>query len=101
LIQTRARASEKLAARRYADAARFIDAGINALRQFFTECGRNDAIEQSQEVAYLENWKGEINSKRPLTRREKLELALHEAVRQENYEKAAEVRDALRKLESE
>ncbi len=101
LIQTRARASEKLAARRYADAARMIDAGINALRQFYTDHGRHDASDQSQEVAYLENWKGEINAKRPLTRREKLELALHEAVRQEDYEKAAEVRDALRKLESE
>ena len=41
---------------------------------------------------------GEINSARPLTKREKLELALSEAVREENYEKAAEVRDKLRNL---
>lgn len=101
LIQTRAKASEKLAAKRYAETARIIDAGVNALRQFYNDCGRGDAIEQSAEVTYLENWKSEINAKRPLTRREKLELALHEAVRQENYEKAAEVRDALRKLDGE
>lgn len=101
LIQTRARASEKLASRRYADAGRIIDAGVNALRQFYSDTGRADAIEQSPEVTYLESWRSEINAKRPLTRREKLELALHEAVRQEDYEKAAEVRDALRKLDGE
>ena len=61
--------------------------------------GRADA-EQSPEVHYLENWMSEINSARPLTKREKLELALHEAVRQEDYEKAAEVRDKLRDLNS-
>lgn len=101
LIQTRARAGEKLAARRYAEAARIIDGGVESLRTFYSDTGRQEIAEQSHEIAYLENWKGEINAKRPLTRREKLELALHEAVRQENYEKAAEVRDALRKLESE
>jgi hypothetical protein len=99
LIQTRAQGGARLAARRYADALRLIDAGISAIRQFFTELGRVDAAEQCPEIAYLENWRGEINQKRPLSRREKLELALHEAVRQEDYEKAAEVRDALRKLD--
>jgi hypothetical protein len=101
LIQTRARATEKLNARRYADAVRIIDAGVNSLRQFYSDCSRHDAIDQSPEISFLENWRGEINAKRPLTRREKLELALHEAVRQEDYEKAAEVRDALRKLDDE
>jgi hypothetical protein len=97
LIQVRAKGSEKLAARRYRDAVQEIEHGISEIRQFYTETGRND-IEQSAEVQYLENWISEINSSRPLTKREKLELALHEAVRQENYEKAAEVRDALRNL---
>ena len=41
---------------------------------------------------------GEINTARPLSKREKLENALGEAVRAENYEKAAEVRDKLRNL---
>jgi protein-arginine kinase activator protein McsA len=33
-----------------------------------------------------------------LTEREKLETALNEAVRNEEYEKAAQFRDALRKM---
>jgi protein-arginine kinase activator protein McsA len=43
-------------------------------------------------------WLQEIQTKRPMTPREKLESALNEAVRNENYEEAARVRDALRKM---
>jgi hypothetical protein len=99
LIQTRAQSNERLAARRYAEALRHVDGGLAAIRQFYTDLGRSDAAEQSAEIMYLETWRVEINDKRPLSRREKLEMALHEAVRQEDYEKAAEVRDALRKLD--
>jgi hypothetical protein len=97
LIQVRAKGSEKLAVKRYREAVQEIERGIAEIRNFYSETGRND-IEHSAEVQYLENWIAEINSARPLTKREKLELALHEAVRQENYEKAAEVRDELRNL---
>ena len=100
LIQVRARASEKLAGKRYREAIQDVERGIGEIRQFYSETGRND-IEHSAEVQYLENWIGEINSSRPLTKREKLELALHEAVRQEDYEKAAEMRDKLKSLPAE
>jgi protein-arginine kinase activator protein McsA len=49
----------------------------------------------------LETWLGEIRNRRPLSTREKLEQALNEAVQSEDYEKAAEMRDALRNLKSE
>ena len=97
LIQVRAKANEKLAAKRYREAVQDVERGIGELRQFYAETGRNEH-EHGGEVQFLENWIAEINSSRPLTKREKLELALHEAVRQENYEKAAEVRDKLRNL---
>ena len=97
LIQTRARASERLSAKRHREAIQEIERGISEIRQFLSDHGRGD-LEHCGEAQYLENWMAEINSSRPLTRREKLELALHEAVRQENYEKAAEVRDKLRNL---
>ena len=100
LVQVRARAGEKLAAKRHTEAVREIERGIADLRTFFAEIGRADA-DHNSEVQYLENWIGEINSARPLSKREKLELALHEAVKQENYEKAAEVRDKLKKLPTE
>ena len=101
LIQVRARGSEKLANKQFMAALREIERGISEIRSFYSEHSRHDLAEQSGEVQYLENWIGEINNKRPLTQREKLELALHEAVRQENYEKAAEVRDALKNLKED
>jgi protein-arginine kinase activator protein McsA len=56
--------------------------------------------EQSPEIQSLEHWLEEIKHKRPLSKREQLEIDLSEAVKREDYEKAAKVRDALRKLES-
>lgn len=100
LIQVRAKAGARLAAKKYRDAIKEIEQGIASIKSFYAETGRGDT-EQIGEVHYLENWMGEINSARPLTKREKLELALHEAVRQENYEKAAEVRDKLKNLNRE
>ena len=57
-------------------------------------------MEQSGEITSLESWLREIHSKRPLSQREKLEHALDDAVRREDYEKAAQVRDALRNLKT-
>jgi hypothetical protein len=97
LIQIRAKAGKKLASKRHRDAIQEIERGISEIKQFYAESGRHEG-ETSSEAQYLQTWMGEINSARPLTKREKLELALSEAVRDENYEKAAEVRDKLRNL---
>jgi protein-arginine kinase activator protein McsA len=48
----------------------------------------------------LQNWLTELEKTRPMTKREKLELDLNEAVKREDYEAAARVRDALKNLES-
>ncbi len=97
LVQTRAKAGRKLANKRHRDALQEIERGLSELKQFYAELGRHH-LEPSPEAQYLQTWMNEINSARPLSKREKLELALNEAVRDENYEKAAEVRDKLRKL---
>ena len=52
----------------------------------------------SGEVQSLENWLEEIRARRPLSPRERLERALHDAINSEDYERAAQVRDALRNL---
>jgi protein-arginine kinase activator protein McsA len=57
-------------------------------------------LDQSGEVQSLETWLTEIRANRPLSAREKLERALCEAVRREDYERAAQMRDALRNLKS-
>jgi protein-arginine kinase activator protein McsA len=72
---------------------------LEEIRQFYRDHERHDMLDQSGEIQSLETWLQEIHSKRPLSAREKLESALNEAVRNEEYEKAAQFRDALRKME--
>jgi protein-arginine kinase activator protein McsA len=80
---------------------KLVENGVEELRQFYREHDRMDLMEQSGEIQSLEIWLQEIQAKRPLTPRERLESALNEAVKNEDYEKAAQVRDALRHLKSE
>ena len=59
---------------------------------------RHEQAAHCPEIAGLEHWLKEIDRKRPLTKREQLERDLTNAVQDEDYERAARVRDALRKL---
>jgi len=61
---------------------------------------RTTGFESVADTSYaLEKWLQEIRTDRPLTEREKLERSLNEAVKNEDYEQAAKVRDALRNLD--
>ena len=55
-------------------------------------------MEPSGEIAWLRNWLEQVSTLRPLSTRQKLERDLDEAVTNEDYERAAQVRDALRNL---
>ena len=101
MILTRARAMQSLKAAEHTKACAQIERGLEDLRAFFTEHSRQDLIGQSGELQSLETWLTEVSANRPLSAREKLEQALSEAVQEEDYEKAAEVRDALRNLKTE
>jgi len=100
MILTRARGAQALQSEDYTMAIQYVEEGIEIIRAFYRDQSRSDLAEQSGEVHSLENWLEEIRSKKPLSAREKLERALNDAVTSENYEKAAEVRDALRNLKS-
>jgi hypothetical protein len=101
MILTRARATQSLKVNDYAIGIAQVEQGVEEIRNFFRDHSRLDMLEQSGEIQSLETWLGEIRNRRPLSTREKLEQALNEAVQSEDYEKAAEVRDALRNLKSE
>jgi len=98
MIDTRARATLKLKKDEFPAAISEIETGIERLREFYQKYSRHDLLEQSPEIQNLQHWLEEVNSRRPRSRREQLENDLHEAVKQEDYEKAARVRDALRNL---
>ena len=98
MVLTRAHAAQALDEDDYPLAIRQIEEGLEKIRAFCQEHGRGEAGDTVGEVRSLEHWLEEIRAKRPLSRREKLERALHEAINSEDYERAAKVRDELRNL---
>jgi len=100
MILARARGAQALRSEDYTMAIQHVEESLELIRQFYRDHSRSDAAEQSPEVHSLENWLEEIRAKRPLSERERLERALSDAVQREDYEKAAQMRDALKNLES-
>jgi hypothetical protein len=98
MMQVRAKASMALEENRHDQAIGTIEEALEELKQFFTRVERPDLAEQSGEVQSLEAYLEEIRSTKPLSERERLEQALEEAVRREDYELAAQYRDKLKKL---
>jgi hypothetical protein len=98
LMRARAKGSIAIQQNRFDDVISLVDAAIDELRAFYQDHSRGDLLEQSAEIRSLESWREEIQAQRPRSEREKLQTALDEAVRREDYEKAAKVRDALRNL---
>jgi len=98
MMQVRAQGALALEDKNYVEALDLIKTGLEEIREFYRQQARQDLVEHGSEISFLENWLQEIQAKRPLSEEEKLELALNEAVGREDYEKAAEVRDALRNL---
>ncbi|MEO7298621.1 MAG: UvrB/UvrC motif-containing protein [Verrucomicrobiota bacterium] len=100
MMRVRARGAVALKQNNFKEVIKIIEEGLEEIRSFYREHSRSDLLDQSGEIVSLEAWLQEISAKRPLTEREKLETALDEAVKAENYEKAAKVRDALRNLKT-
>jgi hypothetical protein len=98
MMRTRAHGAQVLAAGDFAGAIDRIKAGIEELRAFYREEEQFEQEQESDEIASLESWLEDIQAHRPMSRREKLEISLKEAIQREDYEKAARFRDALRKL---
>lgn len=101
MLNTRARATEKLLAEQFNSAVEIIDEGIEQLKEFYLKYSRAELLDQSPEIQSLQLWREEVLKNKPLSKREKLESDLREAVKQEDYEKAAKVRDALKNLGAE
>jgi hypothetical protein len=98
MVQTRAKATLRLGKDDFKGAILEIEKGIEKIREFYNKYSRLDLLEQSAEIQSLQHWLQDVSTKRPLSKREKLENDLSEAVRLEDYERAAQVRDQLRNL---
>lgn len=98
MMHTRALASISLDNRNYDEAIALIEKGVAQIESFYdTHSERADS--QKFELEFLKKWLTEIREKRPLSEREKLQKELQQAIKSEEYERAAEIRDLLRYLE--
>ena len=98
MMRTRATAAQFLALEKHNTAIRNVEEGLDQLQEFYDSVSRPDLAEESGEMQALETWLQELKEQRPMSEREKLEIELSEAIKQENFEKAAEVRDQIKAL---
>ena len=99
MMRTRALASAAVAANEAKLAMFHIDDGLEQMRRVFEDGGAPpDAFEQSHEAQVLRGMRDQLAPKLPVSQQEELRKRLQEALRKENYELAAILRDELRLL---
>lgn len=103
LVMMYARAKSALIADEedFQSAIALVEEGLEEIRDFYESQGLDEAADNAGEMQFLRTWLSELQSRRPLSEREKLEHALEAAIQCEDYEKAAEMRDALKSLDGE
>jgi hypothetical protein len=96
MMNTRARASIELERGDFAAALRQIERGREKIVDLFTGPEGAETLERSPEVAFLEEWMEEIRARQPLSKLERMQKEMETAIANEAYERAAELRDAIR-----
>ena len=99
MMNTRAKASILLGENKFAAAIKEIERGRDGIQEFFNASPFPELSQKSSELAFLEEWLEEVRSKRPLTKLEVMEREMELAIASESYERAAELRDAIRLLQ--
>ena len=111
MMLTRAEGSLAVEAGDLEQAMEVINEGLEALKEFYIDFERQDLLENSGEIHSLEQWLEEIDgsqgepqakplAKKPESEIERLENQLKDAIVREDYERAAEVRDQIRRLKT-
>jgi hypothetical protein len=98
MMNTRAKASLAIEREDMLEAVRLIEKGIEKIREFYHEAGNPEMEQASPELQFLTEWLDEVKEKRPLTKIERMQREMDEAIKAEAYEKAALLRDAIRAL---
>jgi hypothetical protein len=98
MMNTRGKASILLEQGRFAEAMREIERGRDAIQDFFQDSNLPELAAKSSEIAFLEEWLAEVSSKRPLSKLEVMQREMEVAIASELYERAAELRDAIKLL---
>ena len=68
--------------------------------EFFQQSNFPELASKSSEVAFLEEWLAEVSEKRPCSKLEIMQREMETAIAKELYERAAELRDAIKMLKA-
>ena len=96
MMNTRAKASLELERNDVPAAIRQIERSRDRILELLKK--RPDPTESCPEVEFLNEWMEELQSKRPLSKLETLQQEMDRAIAAEAYERAAELRDAIREF---
>ena len=100
MMNTRAKASILLGQQKFADAIAEIERGREAIVDFMQQSNFPELVSKSSEIAFLDEWLEEVKAKRPLSKLEVMQREMETAIAKDLYERAAELRDAIKLLKT-
>jgi hypothetical protein len=100
MMNTRAKASIFLGQNKFAEAVTEIERGRDAIADFLQHSNFPELVSKSAEIAFLDEWLEEVKAKRPLSKLEVMQREMERAIAKELYERAAELRDAIKVLKT-
>jgi hypothetical protein len=100
MMNTRAKASILLGQGKFAEAITEIEGGRDAIVDFLQQSNFPELVSKSSEIAFLDEWLEEVKAKRPLSKLEIMQREMQTAIAKELYERAAELRDAIKLLQA-
>ena len=98
MVRTRAMASQAIKEGEPKAAVLALDQGLDQIREFFSEAGAPQAFEESPEVKMLRGMREALVPKLPVSQKAELKARLDQALKDENYELAAILRDELKQM---
>ncbi len=100
MMHSRAKAMLSISKSDFSGALRHVDKAIAKITAFLTNHGADEMLDSSPELTFLKSWQTDLKKQVPVSPEEKIERDLQEAIRLEEYEKAAALRDQLLALQS-
>ncbi len=98
MMRARALASQALKDNEPKAAILALDEGLEALRRHYAQAGEEASFDSSSEVQLLRGMRESLVPKLPLSQKAELKKRLHDALKAENYELAAILRDELKNM---
>lgn len=99
MMRARALASQALKDNQPKLALLAIDDGLGSIQRYFNDTDQSEMFEDSSEVQVLRGMRDALTPKLPLSQTAELRRRLEDALKKENYELAAILRDELKSME--